>query len=70
MAGSNGVELNLAVGKINHLLTNFIPPTIKTCIKNSRHLHLLCFLIEHVPSQVLRSTKVSTDLAYKDFIAK
>ena len=26
MAGYIGVELNLAVGKINHVLQNFIPP--------------------------------------------
>ena len=35
MATNIGVELNLAVGKINHVSTNFISPTFNTCIKNS-----------------------------------
>ena len=28
MAGNIGVKLNLAVGKINGMLPNFIPPTL------------------------------------------
>ena len=31
------VELNLAVGKINFVLPNFIPSTFNTCIKNSNN---------------------------------
>ena len=36
MAGNIGVELNLAVGKINCVSPNHIPPTFNmcTCIKN------------------------------------
>ena len=30
-----GVELNLAVDKINHVSPNYIPPTFNTCIKTS-----------------------------------
>ena len=33
MAGNIGMELNLAVGKINGVSPNFIPPTFNTCIK-------------------------------------
>ena len=39
MARSIGMELNLAVGKINCVPPNFISPTFNTCIKNSRHLY-------------------------------
>ena len=33
------VELNLAVGKINFVLPNFISSTFSACIKNSKCLH-------------------------------
>ena len=39
MARNIGVELNLAVDKINSISPNFIPPTFNTSIKNSRCLH-------------------------------
>ena len=38
MAENIGMELNLAVGKINHVLPNFIPPTFY--IKDSKCLHI------------------------------
>ena len=41
MAGIICVELNLALGKINDVSPNFIPPTFNIFIKNSRHLHSL-----------------------------
>ena len=47
MAGSIGMELNLAVGKINCVSPNLVLPTFNTCIKNSKCLHFnteACFL--------------------------
>ena len=35
MTGNIGVELNLAVGRINRVLPDFILPTFITCSKNS-----------------------------------
>ena len=32
MDGNINAELNLVVGKINHVLPNFIPPTFNTCM--------------------------------------
>ena len=48
MAGNIGVELNLAVGKINHVSLNFIPPTFNTCIETlGAYMYLLkCIYIE------------------------
>ena len=34
------VELSLAFGKINFVLSNFFPSTFSICIKNSKCLHL------------------------------
>ena len=39
------MELNLAVGKINGVLPNFIPPTFNIFIKNFRHLHSLKYIL-------------------------
>ena len=40
MAVNIGMELNLAVGKIYHVLPNFIPPTFYNYIKDSKCLHI------------------------------
>ena len=48
MAGNIGVALNLVVGKINHVLPNFIQPTCATCMKNSRYLHLSKCILKYV----------------------
>ena len=37
VARNIGVELNLAVGEINCVSPNFIPPTFNTCLKHYKH---------------------------------
>ena len=39
IVGNIDMELNLAVGDINCMSLNFIPPTFSTCIKISKRLH-------------------------------
>ena len=45
MAGSIGMELNLAVGKINCMSPNFVLPTFNTCIKT---LNAYILILKHV----------------------
>ena len=67
------MELNLAVGKINGMSPNFIPLTFNICIKNSRHLHSLKYILIimlwiSVPSQVCKIKRMYH--LYKGFIGK
>ena len=67
--GNIGVELNLAVGKINRVLSNFILPTL------NKKLYVLTLIEAHkvfnkmCPLHKLLRSKVSVDLGYKGFVA-
>ena len=74
------MELNLAAGKINFVLPNFIPSTFSTCIKNSKclhfnikaffELHKYYTMSLHNFSKSINLTKAPADLAYETFIIK
>ena len=42
MAGNIGMELNFVIGKINHVLPNFIPPTL-----NKNSIEVITKLLHH-----------------------
>ena len=75
------VEINLAVGKINFVLPNFISSTFNTCIKNSQCLHFNIKLYfsnntktitcpsTNFQDQSIQQSGQLHDLAYEGFIS-
>ena len=62
MTRNIGVELNLVVDKINHVSSNYIPPTFNTCIKTSIEAIKCCqyYLIIPLLSQCVGGSKEKT----------
>ena len=69
--GNIGMELNLVIGKINHMSQNFIPPTFNTCIKTLGIYTFWSVFEYHVFewNMCLHKFLASADLAYKGFTA-